>query len=372
MNTVLSEGIIHPPVWVNLSFGLMITFFVCELAIAPFFLLDNLIGLGKMIRRAWKGGDQKTVATIEGHKDIVLEKQPRRQFLKKAGLILGSLPFASFLYGITIGKYRFTVHNQRVVFDDLPAAFDGFRVAHISDIHSGSFDDLESVQRGIKMIQAQAPDIIFFTGDLVNNHAKEIEPFIEDFADLVAPYGKFSVLGNHDYPRYRFFKTDAEREENFSQIKVHHQSMGFNLLLNQNVKIEKNGQHIRLLGVENWGRSRHFPKEGDLDKTCQGCQEEEFNILLSHDPTYWADKVLAYPKKIQLTLSGHTHGLQAGIDLPWLKWSPVKYVYEHWAGLYQELGKYLYVNRGFGFLGFAGRVGIFPEITILELKKTKT
>lgn len=348
-------GISHVSAFSNYSLALMISFLVVEVLVAAFFILDDLWGGTKRVYHFFK--------QEEAHKG-------RRQFLKKAGIWIGSMPFASFLYGITWGKYNFTVHRQVLEFSDLPAAFDGFKIAQISDIHSGSFDHPESVRKGIQLLQEQQADVILFTGDLVNSYASEIEPYIQDFKTLTAPYGKFSVLGNHDYPMYkRMFDSDEHGQKNLDQIKAHHKAMEFNLLLNDSTKLEKEGAYIRLIGVENWGRSRHFPKLGDLDKATTACQKEEFRVLMSHDPTHWEDKIKQYDKHIHLTVSGHTHGLQMGIDLPMFKWSPIKYVYQHWAGLYEEAGKFLYVNRGFGFLGFAGRVGIFPEITLFELKK---
>ena len=342
----------------NFSTALMVTFFVFELVVTPFFLLDDLFGLSRWTYHYFTAKNQAETAVY------------RRSFLKKAGLLIGALPFSSFLYGITWGKYNFTVHNHQLVFEDLPDAFDGFRIGQISDIHSGSFDSKSAVQKGLQLLQDQQVDVILFTGDLVNTYAAEIEPYMEDLKQLRAPYGKFSVLGNHDYPMYhRMFDSEEHKQENLQKIKDHYVAMDFKLLLNENAKLEKDGQYIRLLGVENWGRSRHFPKLGDLDLATADCEENEFTVLMSHDPTHWEDKVKAYQKHIHLTLSGHTHGMQMGIDLPSFKWSPIKYSYKHWAGLYKEEGKFLHVNRGFGFLAFAGRVGVFPEITVLELKK---
>jgi predicted MPP superfamily phosphohydrolase len=351
-------GISTVTVFSNYSLALMISFLVSELFLTVFFLLDDLVGL---FHRGYHHFNKK-----EG------EERPleRRKFLKRAGVLLGAIPFASFLHGISFGKYNFTVHNQALAFEDLPDVFNGFRIAQISDIHSGSFDSEEAVRKGIKLLQEQKADVILFTGDLVNSFASEIEPYIEDFKNLTAPYGKFAVLGNHDYPMYeRMFDDEAHGQRNLAQIKEHHKTMQFNLLLNESTKLEKEGKYIRLIGVENWGRSRHFPKVGDLDLATENCEANEFKVLLSHDPTHWEDHVKSYDKHIHLTLSGHTHGFQMGIDLPMFKWSPIKYVYKHWAGLYEEAGKFLYVNRGFGFLGFAGRVGVFPEITVFELTK---
>lgn len=359
--TLFNSFSIARPGWItNLLLGLTVTFLVCEVLITPFFLLDDM---GAVVRWIY----QKATGV-----DTSIAPQARRQFLKKAGLFITALPFASFLYGITKGKYNYWVNNKQVFFENLPAAFDGFKILQISDIHAGSFDDHEAVRKGIRLIQEQQADMIVFTGDLVNVYSSEIEPFLDDFKALSAPHGKHSILGNHDYSMYgNLFDGEEHRQRNIEEIKTHHFTMGFNLLLNDSAKIEREDASIRLVGVENWGRSRHFPKLGDLSQATANCEKDAFTVLLSHDPTHWADEVLDYQKQIDLTLSGHTHGMQMGVDLSFFKWSPAKYVYAHWAGLYEELGRKLYVNRGFGFLAFAGRVGVFPEITVLELKKGK-
>lgn len=351
-----ADSMTHPTPAVNYAIGLFVSFAVLDLFMGVFFLLDDL----------WGGVQYVYNTTVQT--DVPVKE--RRNFLKRAGMVIAALPFASFLHGITIGKYNFTVHKEQLTFKDLPAAFDGFKIAQISDVHAGSFDDPAAVKKGLELLQEQGADIIVFTGDLVNVFASEIEPYLAEFKKLEAPFGKFSILGNHDYPMYgRHFEDEAHKERNFSAVKGHHKEMNFRLLLNEHKKIEKDGAHICLAGVENWGRSHHFPKKGDLDKAFEGVADQDFTVLLSHDPTHWEEKVKAHPKRVHLTMSGHTHGFQLGVDLPFFKWSPIKYVYEHWAGLYQEEEQYLYVNRGFGFLGFAGRVGVFPEITVFELKK---
>jgi predicted MPP superfamily phosphohydrolase len=294
--------------------------------------------------------------------------ESRRRFVAQLGIAFASLPFFSFLYGVTRGKYAFTVHKVRIDFPDLPEAFDGLRIVQISDVHAGSFDSVSAVQRGTELVQAQNPDIILFTGDLVNNRAEEIEPYIHLFEKLNAPMGKFSVLGNHDYAHYVPWKSEAAEAANMQRLFKNHAAMGFKLLNNESLLLEKNGQNIRLAGVENWGKGR-FPKEGDLDKTFAGTAADEFRILMSHDPSHWTHKILGFDKQIHLTLSGHTHGMQMGVEIPGIKWSPSSWIYPQWAGLYNQDKKYLYVNRGFGFLGFPGRVGILPEITVLELKR---
>lgn len=272
-----------------------------------------------------------------------------------------------FIDGIARGKYAYRVIKKTLFFDDLPQAFDGFTITQISDVHSGSFNNKKAVQKGIDLINAQQSDLFVFTGDLVNNKAEEIVPYIPLFHQIKARYGKFSILGNHDYGDYIKWPSDLEKIKNLQNLKDYHQQINFRLLLDENVSIEKDGQKIVLLGVENWGIG--FGERGDLKQALAGTNPAEFKILLSHDPSHFDAQVKNYPSKINLTLSGHTHGMQFGIEAFGIKWSPVKYRYPHWAGLKEEFGRYLYINRGFGFLGFSGRIGIWPEITVLELKR---
>jgi predicted MPP superfamily phosphohydrolase len=293
----------------------------------------------------------------------------RRKFVSQIGLGLAAVPFLSLIYGITVGKYNYKVIKQRIFFPDLPDAFDGFTITQISDVHSGSFDNPDKIQHAIDLINAQNSDLILFTGDIVNTHAKEMHPWIETFNKIDKhEYGKFSVLGNHDYGEYVTWKTEQEKEENFEDIKKLYGQIGFNLLLNEHTFIKKGNDQIALVGVENWGHN--FKQAGDLDKASGSLQKQDFKILMSHDPSHW-NKVVQHDKRhYQLTLSGHTHGMQFGIEIPgYFKWSLVQYVYEQWAGLYENVGRYIYVNRGFGFHAYPGRVGIMPEITVIELKK---
>jgi uncharacterized protein len=254
----------------------------------------------------------------------------------------------------------------RLAFADLPEAFHGMKLVQISDIHSGSFDDKEAVARGVAMIQAENPDLLVFTGDLVNNLASEIEPYKDLFGSLSAPLGKFAVLGNHDYGDYVQWDSPAAKAANVEAVKQHNTEMGFQMLNNDSLQLTRDGQTIRLAGVENWGKPP-FPQHGDLNRALQGVAPEEFTVLLSHDPTHWDMQVRDHAKHVHLTLSGHTHGFQMGIEIPGIKWSPVQWRYKQWAGAYEEGGQYLYVNRGFGYIGFPGRVGIWPEITVIEL-----
>mgnify|MGYP000191591077 CR=1 FL=1 len=292
----------------------------------------------------------------------------RRKFISQIALGLAAIPLASILYGVFRGKFNYKVIKYQLKFKDLPAAFDGFTISHITDIHSGSFDNKEKIQYGVDLINEQKSDVILFTGDIVNNFAHEMDDWIPMFAGLKAPVGNYSILGNHDYGDYSDWKTPEAKKANFEAVKDVHKKIGFDLLCNENRYIEKDGEKIALVGVENWGKG--FNQAGDLKKASEGIEQTDFKILMSHDPSHWEYKVKKDDFNYQLTLSGHTHGLQFGIEIPgWIKWSPAKYVYKQWAGLYQEYGRYINVNRGFGYHAFPGRVGIWPEITVIELKK---
>ena len=292
----------------------------------------------------------------------------RRKFISQLALGLAAIPFASFIYGIIQGKYNYKVLKYQLSFKDLPDAFDGYTITQISDIHSGSFTNKEKIQYGVDLINQQKSDVMLFTGDIVNNKADEMDNWIDVFAQLEAKEGKYAILGNHDYGDYMDWKKPEDKVENFQKVKNIHKKIGFDLLLDEHRYIEKDGQRIALLGVENWGKG--FNQAGDLEKASAGVQKDDFKILMTHDPSHWEYKVKEDDFNYHLTLSGHTHGLQMGIEIPgWFKWSPSKYVYKQWAGLYKEFGRYINVNRGFGYHAFPGRVGIWPEITVIELKK---
>jgi len=293
----------------------------------------------------------------------------RRKFISEAAILVAAFPLTSLLYGMFKGKYDYRVHRQTLHFTDLPEAFDGFTITQISDIHSGSFDNKAAVQRGIDLAKAQKSDLFVFTGDLVNNAAWEIEEYIGNFSQLKAPYGQFSILGNHDYGDYIKWASEAEKAANLDKLKEHHKTLGYRLMLNENTVIEKSGQKIALIGVENWGKD--FIKRGNLDKALHGVEKDAFKILLSHDPTHWEEKVRYHPTTIHLTLAGHTHGAQFGVETAGFRWSPVQYKYLNWAGLINHKNRYLYVNRGFGFLAFSGRLGIWPEVTVITLKRAE-
>jgi len=293
----------------------------------------------------------------------------RRKFVSQIALGLAAVPFLSLIYGMTIGKYNYKVIKQRIFFPDLPDAFDGFTITQISDVHSGSFDNPEKINYAIDLVNEQNSDLILFTGDIVNTHAKEMHPWLETFNRIKAhEFGKYAVLGNHDYGEYIDWPSTVEKEENFTAIKNLYGDIGFKLLLNEHTFIQKGDDKIALVGVENWGKN--FKQAGDLNKASQQLRKEDFKILMSHDPSHWEYEVKRHNKNFHLTFSGHTHGMQFGIEIPgFLKWSLAQYVYKQWAGLYEEFGRYIYVNRGFGFHAYPGRVGIMPEITVIQLKK---
>ena len=295
----------------------------------------------------------------------------RRKFISQIGLGLAAIPFMSLIYGITVGKYNYKVIKQRIFFPDLPDAFDGFTITQISDVHSGSFDNPDKINYAIDLVNEQNSDMILFTGDIVNTDAKEMHPWIEIFNRIKKhEYGKYSVLGNHDYGEYVTWPTEKDKADNFQAIKDLYGQIGFKLMLNEHTYIEKGNDKIALIGVENWGHN--FKKAGDISKASKDVAQDDFKILMSHDPSHWDYEIKNHKKNFHLTLSGHTHGMQFGIEIPgYFKWSLAQYVYAQWAGLYENLGRYVYVNRGFGFHAYPGRVGIMPEITVIELKKGK-
>lgn len=290
----------------------------------------------------------------------------RRKFLSLMGLGLGGVLSALFIDGITFGKYRHTVRRVKVKFANLPKSFKGYKIIQISDVHSGSFSDPSKLQHAIDLINEQNPDLVLFTGDMVNNVADEFKPFIPLFSKIKAKDGKFAVLGNHDYGDYVKWNSKDEQNKNLEALIEYQRQAGFDMLRNENRIIEKNGENIYILGVENWGL-KPFPQYGDIDKALENVPQSATKILMSHDPTHFDYVVKKHPKDIHLTLSGHTHGMQFGLDLKNIKWSPVQYRYPKWADLYESEGKMLYVNRGFGVLGYPGRVGVLPEITLFEL-----
>jgi len=338
------------PSWMTFAANSMLALFVAQLVFAVFIFIGDL------------GNWANQYLEIYTNSNL----QRSRGWLLSA-LVTAAIPLLAFAYGTTKGKYRYTIKKQDLFFKDLPAAFDGFTLTQISDVHAGSFTSKEAVEKGIAKIQALKSDLFVFTGDLVNNTAREFDPWVSSFSKIKAPYGQFSILGNHDYGDYARWPNSLAKTENLEQLKKRHAETGFRLLLDENIALEKDGQKLHLLGIQNWGVG--FSQYGNFDKTRQGVPDDAFKILLSHDPSHFEAQVKTHPSKMQLTLSGHTHGMQFGIEIFGFKWSPVQYRYPRWAGLYEENGRYLYVNRGFGFLGFSGRIGIWPEITQITLHK---
>ena len=340
-------------------FGIMVLIYVPKFVFIGFELIDDLIYLGKWAY-AKVGSSSGTENTGE--------QISRLQFIYQTGAIVAAIPFVSIAYGMIQGRFDFTVRKQKLSFADLPKSFDGLKVVQLSDAHLGSFfEKFERVEEGIQKVNDLNPDVILFTGDLVNNYASEAEPWIPAFKKLKAKYGKFSVLGNHDYGSYGKYASEQEAQANHQRLHEIHEEMGFRLLLNENEKITINNESITILGVENWGVPP-FPQKGDVQVAkSNNTSAKDFQILMSHDPSHWDSVVKKEHPDVNITLSGHTHGMQFGVELGNIKWSPVKYKYPKWAGLYQEKDQYLYVNRGFGYIGFPGRVGIKPEVTLLEL-----
>ena len=344
---------------VAVASGIFFSFFLLGIMLGSFMLLEDL---GRLVAYGYN--------KLSGAAPPESGYFPsRRKFISALAIGLGAIPFGALLYGMYRGKYNYQVLKYELEFDDLPEAFDGYQITQISDVHSGSFDDANKVAYGIDLVNQQKSDVIFFTGDMVNDRTDEMEPWKDIFARLEAKDGLFSILGNHDYGDYTRWDTEEAKAQNLEDLKALQKEMGFDLILNSNRYLEKDGQKIALLGVENWGRGG-FKKAGDLEKAKEGISKDDFKILLSHDPSHWEDVVLQDDYHFHLTLSGHTHGMQFGVEIPgWVKWSPVKWRYKYWAGLYKELDQFINVNRGFGFIGYPGRVGIWPEISVITLKK---
>jgi len=358
----VSEGRVLTP-GKSYAFGFLLTLIALKIVVVP-------ILLGEDIFRVFKGIYSKLFSS-----KATFHLPSRRKFISQIAMGLAAIPFTSLLYGMYKGKYNYKVLKYALEFDDLPDAFDGYQITQISDIHSGSFDpeySIDKIEYGVDLINQQKSDVILFTGDLVNNKADEMDPWIDTFKKLKATDGKFSVLGNHDYGDYVDWNSEEAKAENMKKIESIHKDLDFDLLLNENRYLEKNGEKIALIGVENWGAGG-FIKAGDLRRATEDIKKEDFKILMSHDPSHWEKEVKSHDTHYHLTLSGHTHGMQFGIEIPgWIKWSPVKWRYKYWAGIYEEAGRYINVNRGFGFLAYPGRVGIWPEITVITLKKRLT
>ena len=344
--------------YLSIPFAFVITLFGFKLIICSFLLFEDFT-------RVLISSFNFLFSTTESNNFLI----GRRGFISKISILFAALPIPFVLHGIFRGRYNYRVVNYELEFDDLPEEFDGYKLTHISDIHSGSLQKKNKVEYAVDLINKQNSDLVLFTGDFVNNKANELNEWKKIFSTIQSRDGKFSVLGNHDYGDYVSWKFEEDKKKNFSNLLKIQAEMGFKLLLNENIKISSKSQSISLVGVENWGKGG-FKKKGDIDKACQGLTENDFKIVMSHDPSHW-DKILKkHNTRFHLTLSGHTHGMQFGIEIPGLiKWSPVKWAYKYWAGMYKERSQYLNVNRGFGVLGFPGRVGVWPEISVITLKK---
>jgi uncharacterized protein len=343
----------------NYLFATIVGFFFAKLLASVIFLIDDL-------RRAIQWGVAKIFFRDTEGEGEVYEGISRSVFLSWLGIGIGSSLISSLIYGFS-NKYKYQIRRVPLTFSNLPPAFRGLKIVQISDIHSGSFDNKKAVEKGVQMILDLKPDLILFTGDLINDRATEMMGYEEVFSRLRAPMGVFSTLGNHDYGDYIKWPTEEAREQNLENLKKLQAEMGWRLLMNEHVVLEKQGQEIALIGIENWSSKRRFPKHGKMWVAYPGAEKYPFKILMSHDPSHWDAEVRPKYGDIDLTLAGHTHGMQFGIEIPGFKWSPVKYVYDQWAGLYEEGKQKLYVNRGYGFIGYPGRVGILPEITLIEL-----
>jgi predicted MPP superfamily phosphohydrolase len=343
----------------NYVFAILIGLFLAKLIGSLFFVADD-VRRGALLL-------MNKIFPLSGAQYMGPEGQgiPRSTFLSWLGLGLGGTLFGTLLFGFG-NKYNYQVKKIKLKFNNIPDAFKGMRMVHISDIHSGSFQDIRAVNKGIDLILKQQPDIIVFTGDLVNDRATEMEPYQNSFARLTAPMGVFSTLGNHDYGDYVQWPSAQAKIDNLEALKKVHANMGWRLLMNEHVVLEKKGEKIALLGIENWGAKARFPKYGKMDLAYPGTENIPFKILLSHDPSHWDAQILPKYPGIDLMLSGHTHGMQFGLENPYFKWSPVQWMYKQWAGLYEQGNQKLYVNRGYGFIGYPGRVGILPEITVIE------
>ncbi len=344
--------------------SIMMTFFFLDFAgkipMLLFFLIDDLgRGIRWLIKKLSPENPESTIG----------EKISRKAFLKKAGVLAGGLPFAGFSFGIIHGAYDYQWRKVQAYIPGLPRELDGFRIGQLSDIHTGSFLNKKAVEGGVRMFSEEKPDIAFFTGDLVNNLASEMKGWVDVFAKVKAPYGVHSVLGNHDYGDYSEWKDPKDKVKNFNRVLQVHKEMDWQLMRNEKKEILIDGARISLIGVENWGARHRFKKYGDLPNSYGNSDDADLRILLSHDPSHWDAQVRPDFPNIELTLSGHTHGFQMGIENEFMKWSPAQFIYDQWAGLYKKGNQHLYVNRGFGFIGYPGRLGIAPELTLIELKK---
>lgn len=343
----------------NYVFATVVGLFFAKLLASVFFLIDD-------VRRLIQWAVAKIIFRNTEGESEVSGGISRSVFLSWLGFGIGGSLITSLIYGFS-NKYNYQIRRIPLSYRNLPPAFKGLKIVHISDIHSGSFDNKKAVEKGVQEVLDLKPDLILFTGDLINDRATEMYGYEEVFSRLKAPMGVFSCLGNHDYGDYIAWPSEEARDQNIEDLKKIQAGMGWRLLMNEHVVLEKDGQEIALIGIENWSAKARFPKHGKMWEAYPGAEKYPFKILMSHDPSHWDAEVRPKYADIDLTLAGHTHGMQFGVEIPGFKWSPVKYVYDQWAGLYEAGKQKLYVNRGYGFIGYPGRVGILPEITLIEL-----
>ncbi|HTI59788.1 metallophosphoesterase [Mucilaginibacter sp.] len=333
--------------------------FISKVMFLPFILADDIRRIILKLKQP-----KKTTSPKAPESNTI----PRSEFLMKAGLLAGSVPLAGMVYGAISGVYDYRVHHQKLYLPNLPKAFDGIKLGQISDIHSGSFYNKKAVTGGVEMLMREKADFIFFTGDLVNKRSKEMYEYQDLFSKVKAPLGVFSSLGNHDYGDYWDWPDEAAKLADFNKLVATHKNMGWDLLRNENRRLKVDGEEIAIIGVENWGSISRFPRRGRLDLATKNTDDLPVKLLLSHDPSHWRAQVLPDYKQIDVMFSGHTHGMQFGVRAENFQWSPIEYIYPEWAGLYRHGDQQIYVNVGYGFLGYPGRLGILPEITIFELK----
>lgn len=354
-----------PKAFRTYSFTIIFIVTFSKLFVVVFLLADDIM---RVIRWAWLKMTEKFSANkddaVPANSQTVIA---RYDFLVRAGLLIGSVPFLSMLWGMINGAYDYRVRKVKLTSHKLPKAFDGFRIVQISDIHSGSFLNTEHLKKAVQLINDQQADVVLFTGDLVNNKSEEALPHMENLKKISARHGVFSTLGNHDYGDYVEWDSPEAKRQNLSTLINIHKSMGWDILMDEHRVIERDGSHLALIGVQNWSAHMRFPKYGSMELATKNINYGAFNILMSHDPSHWRAEILDKYKEVDIMLAGHTHGFQFGIEIPGFKWSPVQYIYKEWAGLYREGNRFLYVNRGLGFLGYPGRVGILPEITVIDL-----
>lgn len=352
------------PIIMRFVAALIFSIFIIKLIWTFFLIIDDVL---RVFRWFTQDIFKPSVAGYESNAEG--RGISRLAFLNYLGLGVAALFFSNALWGVVKGAHNYLVRRRNLVINDLPDAFEGLKLIQISDIHCGSFWDRKAVERGIELINAQKPDMIFFTGDLVNDTAKEARPWIEVFKKIKAPMGVFSILGNHDYGDYVAWDSKEAKENNFQLMLQNHKDLGWDLLLDESRVINKDGQKLAVIGVQNWSEKGRFPKYGNLEKAYKQSESAQVKLLLSHDPSHWRAQVLNQKKDIAVQFSGHTHGMQFGVDSRFYRWSPIKYLYKEWIDLYTEGNQSLYVNRGFGYLGYPGRMGIYPEITVFTLTK---